>query len=304
MTMPMIVFICILVVNFIVALVYLLMQMANKSSKNYIVGFIVMILCPVVGPLFYLISYICLRVFFTETTDLADVIFSKDRMKSVVGAEEEKERNLVSLEEAIEITNEKDLRMLMMNVVRGDVQQLLYSISLALNSTDSETAHYAASMLQDALNEFRIKVEKERRKVLEGGPESIMYAKSLVEYMNDVLEQRAFTDIEQKNFVHIMEEMGEALYQKAPQEITSAHMETISLRLIEIGDYEKAAKWVERGMVFFPNNLASHTCRLKLYFANGDKEQFFAAVEELKQSPVVVDSETLALLRVFDEETV
>ena len=69
-------------------------------------------------------------------------------MKNNVRAEEERESNLVSLEEAIEITNDTELRSLMMNVVRGDIQQFLSSISLALNSEDTETAHYAASVLQ------------------------------------------------------------------------------------------------------------------------------------------------------------
>ena len=43
----------------------------------------------------------------------------------------------------------------MMNVVRGDVEESLASIALALNSDDSETSHYAATVLRDVLNDFR-----------------------------------------------------------------------------------------------------------------------------------------------------
>ncbi len=292
-------FVILLIGNLIVAGVYLAWNIIHKTNKNYIVGFVVMIVCPLVGPLFYLLAYLFYKLFFQEPVDLEDVIFSKERIKSFVSAEEESERNLVSLEEAIEITNEKELRTLMMNVVRGDVQKFLYSISLALNSQDTETAHYAASMLQDALNDFRTKVEKERMLVLEDSEQSVLYAETLVEYMNQVLEQRAFTDMEQRNFVGIMEEMCDILYQKAPGRMSSVMYEAISLRLLEIEDYDQAEKWCNRAKVFYPNTLASFTTQLKLYFASGKKEQFFETVEELKNSSVVVDNETLELLRVF-----
>lgn len=292
-------FVILLIGNLIVAGVYLAWNIIHKTNKNYIVGFVVMIVCPLVGPLFYLLAYLFYKLFFQEPVDLEDVIFSKERIKSFVSAEEESERNLVSLEEAIEITNEKELRTLMMNVVRGDVQKFLYSISLALNSQDTETAHYAASMLQDALNDFRTKVEKERMLVLADSEQSVLYAETLVEYMNQVLEQRAFTDMEQRNFVGIMEEMCDILYQKAPGRMSSVMYEAISLRLLEIEDYDQAEKWCNRAKVFYPNTLASFTTQLKLYFASGKKEQFFETVEELKNSSVVVDNETLELLRVF-----
>ena len=292
-------FVILLIGNLIVAGVYLAWNIIHKTNKNYIVGFVVMIVCPLVGPLFYLLAYLFYKLFFQEPVDLEDVIFSKERIKSFVSAEEESERNLVSLEEAIEITNEKELRTLMMNVVRGDVQKFLYSISLALNSQDTETAHYAASMLQDALNDFRTKVEKERMLVLEDSEQSVLYAETLVEYMNQVLEQRAFTDMEQRNFVGIMEEMCDILYQKAPGRMSSVMYEAISLRLLEIEDYDQAEKWCNRAKVFYPNTLASFTTQLKLYFASGKKEQFFETVEEIKNSSVVVDNETLELLRLF-----
>lgn len=293
-------FIVLLIVNLIVACVYLLWNIIHKSNKNYIVGFVVMLVCPLVGPLFYLLAYLFFKIFFQKPVDLADVVFSKDRIKSFVGAEEESERNLVSLEEAIEITNDKELRGLMMNVVRGDVQKYLYSISLALNSQDTETAHYAASMLQEALNDFRTRVEKDRMVILEDGPNKVQYAEALVEYMNGVLEQRAFTDMEQRSFVNTMEEICEILYKAEPGRVTSAHYEAISLRLLEVEEYEQAEKWCNRARIFYPNSLASYTTQLKLYFANGKREQFFATVKELKESSVVVDNETLELLRVFN----
>ena len=58
---------------------------------------------------------------FRQEVDLDDVIFSKERVKTNVKADEERERNLVPLEEALAVSDKKNLRMLMLNVIRGDL---------------------------------------------------------------------------------------------------------------------------------------------------------------------------------------
>lgn len=285
--------------NLIVSILCLCWNVFYKKNRNYLTHFVVMLLCPVVGVAFYLLAFLFYDFFFSEPVDLEDVIFSKDKVKSAVRAEEERESNLVSLEEAIEITNASELRTLMMNVVRGDIQKFLSAISLALNSEDTETAHYAASVLQDALNEFRITVERYRGQIREAGENQAIFAESALQYMNQVLQQKVFTDMEQINYVHIMDEICEILFANAREQMTSSDYEAISMRLLEIEDYECCRKWCERAREQFPNTLATYTCQLKLYFNNGQKEHFFEVIEELKQSSVVVDNETLELLRVF-----
>lgn len=100
------------------------------------------------------------KVFFRQNVDLEDVIFSKERVKTHLRADEEREGNLVPIEEALAISDKDSLRTLVMNVVRGDVQNSLASISLALNSEDTETSHYAATVLRDALNDFRKRAQE------------------------------------------------------------------------------------------------------------------------------------------------
>ncbi len=293
------VFICLLAINTLASLFYLLWSISRKS-KGYVFRSAVMLMCPVVGICFFVFSYIWYRLFFSAPVDLEDVVFSKERVKTVTHAEEERERNMVPLEEAIEVTGEKDLRVLMMNVVRGDIQKFLASIALALNSEDTETAHYAASVLQDALNDFRISVEKQRQLVEKGGPNMYVYAEQLIDYMNQVLEQKVFTDMEQKNYVGIMDEICDIYYDKYPGKMSSSQFEAISMRLLEIKDFFNCKKWCDRAGYHYPNTLSTYTCQLKLYFTNGQKKQFFEVIEELKKSAVVVDSETLELIRVFN----
>jgi len=145
----------VLLINFLIVLVYWLWNIPFRRKgdrKSFVICGIVMLLCPLAGPFFFGMAQLFYRAFFFDPVDLDGVIFSKERVRTFIRADEESERNMVPLEEAIEVANTDELRNLMMNIVRGDIQKSLATIALALNSEDTETAHYAASVLQDALN--------------------------------------------------------------------------------------------------------------------------------------------------------
>jgi hypothetical protein len=292
--------ITLIVLSFIAAALYYIINVIIKlnKEKSILIKTLVIALCPVVGLIFVGLSYLWYKVFMSAPVDLEDVIFGKDHPKFETKAEEDKERNMIPLEEAIAITEKQDLRTLMMSVVSSDIKNSLASITLALNSEDTETAHYAASVLQDALNDFRTTVDKEYKTILEDDPDKFEKCRNLIDYMDQVLSQKVFIEMEQRSFVAIMEAVGEILYRGEPDSITTGQFEAISLRLLGIEDYENCEKWCERARIHCPSSLASYTCQLKLFFSQGRREDFFRCIEELKASPIVIDKETLELIRV------
>ena len=258
-----------------------------------------MLLAPGVGALLMFFGWFGYEFVFRKDVDLSDVIFSKDRERELISTNEEAERNVVSLEEAISVTDKTDLRALVMNVAQGDYSDSLSAIALALNSEDSETAHYAASVLQDALNDFRLRVQKAYNKVQKRDEELEETATKLIEYMNKVLSQDVFTDIEQRSFTHILEDTAQILFEEKREALTAELYETVCLRLLEVKDYDRCKIWCERGKESFPNTLSSYTCMLKYYFNSGMKDEFFNELDELKHSDVIIDRETLELIRAF-----
>lgn len=302
MAKQLIVFGIILFINLLIVIFYLIWNLLLRKKENkgsYWMRAIVMILCPIVGIVFFALSQALYVLFFSEPVDLEDVIFSKERVRTFVHADEESERNMVPLEEAIAVTDTEGLRKLMLNIVRGDISKTLSAISLALNSEDTETAHYAASVLQDELNEFRMTVQRQYKYITTEEENRLLYAGMLVDYMNKFLEQKVLTDIEQESYVKMMEEVCDMIYHEEKERLGSSQYEAVCLRLMEVEDYENCEKWCRRAIYEYPNTLSSYTCQLKLYFNSGQKERFFAVIEELKQSAIVIDSETLELLRVF-----
>ena len=309
-------FVIVWIINFIISVLYYLWgalfyvparerqdkdeaEYLHDNRRTYLIRVIVMVLCPIIGPLFFLISHLIYMTIFRQEVDLEDVIFSKERVKTNAKADEERERNLVPLEEALAVSDKKNLRMLMLNVIRGDLQDSLESISLALNSEDSETSHYAASVLRDELNDFRVKVQKIYTDIKEEKPEQTDSEEMLIDYMNRILCQKVFTEIEQAKFVNIMVEAAESIYQKNASRMLPQRYEAVCLRLIEQKQFERADLWCERLAKQFPDELVSYTCRLKLYFKENDRDRFFLVMDQLKKSDIIIDNETLELIRVF-----
>lgn len=310
------IFVLVLLVNLAVAVVYFLcgalfvvpwkarnrkegQELLTDNRRTYLIRALVMILCPVVGPVFFFMVHLLYLTIFRFGVNLEDVVFAKDRVESQVKANEEQERNVIPVEEAIAVNDKKSMRMAMMNIIRGEMEGALSSIALALDAEDSETAHYAASVLSDKLNEFRMNVRKLQEKIQEEPGEQTEYEEELIDYMDNLLKQQIFTSLEQTGFVRVMAETAEQLYTKDASKLTGVRYEGVCMRLLEIEDYEEAQKWCMRLAEQYPDELCAYTCRLKLYFTIRNREAFFQTLDALKKSDVVIDSETLEMIRVF-----
>lgn len=310
-------FLMMLAVNFLAALIYLLAgifvvvparmaaadgaaeEVLYDNRRTYLIRFIVMILCPVIVPLFFFMGHLFYLFVFWREANLTDVVFSKKRVKTNRKADEEVERNIIPLEEAILVNEKKDLRTVLMNVMSKDIRNSLASITLALESEDSETSHYAAAVLSDELNKFRIYVQKILLKIQEEDDTQTDCEEMLIDYMDNILKQHIFSEHEQRKFVNSMAETAELLYEKDAVRLTLERREAVCLRLLELKDYEGCEKWCLRLAERYPEELPAFTCKLKLYFAKQDREAFFDTLAALKRSDVVIDSETLELIRIF-----
>lgn len=295
-------FCIVLLINMAVAIFYVVWSSLGRregKKTDILMKGIVMFLCPVVGPLFFFAGLVFNKVFFRQNVDLEDVIFSKERVKTHLRADEEREGNLVPIEEALAISDKDSLRTLVMNVVRGDVQNSLASISLALNSEDTETSHYAATVLRDALNDFRKRSQELYLQMKQDGCDAAEGACILIEYMYGVLIQEVFHEKEQQTYIDMMEEACSFLNEKYQEKLQVSYIEGLCMMLLKIKDFKRMKYWCDKGRELYPEELSTYTCYLKLYFTEGNKKDFFDELEKLKKSDIVIDRETLELIRIF-----
>lgn len=304
MTRGGIVFVVVLILNVLIVLGYLIYWLIFKKDednrKQYFMNSVVMLLCPVVGVLYFLISFLKYHVWDMDQRDLSDVVFSKQRHKPRVKADENRERNIVSVEESILVSDQEKKRTNMLNVLLGETDESYSAIAQALDSDDSEVAHYAASFLQTKMDTFRENVRKAQKEIEEGDITDTEIQKkilTLITYMNQMLKQKVFTDVEQIDYVSQMELLCSLLYEHAQQNMTISCYENMVNRFLELKAYDKAGLWGDRFQQQYPDHLSSYTLRLKLYFESNQKDRFFEVLDQLKASSVVVDNHTLELIR-------
>ncbi|MBQ5399541.1 MAG: hypothetical protein IIU14_08945 [Ruminococcus sp.] len=396
MSLDGIAFFLILAINFIITFIYWLYYFIIR--KKYEAGFatrcMVMLLCPVVGPVYFFLGWVLRKVLFHKPVDLADVIFSKERGKSLIKADEFGESNIIPIKDAVSVVDKENARELMLEVLRHDVRKSLSSLFLALDSDDSEISHYAASVLQSELGKFRLAVqdtvsdidEKEselrayekydgERKTPEGElyskrldelsgkePETLREEEGLVKGREKEKRKTVFADISDKmeqsedferHEIYAYEQGMRAFYgdevaeetlkQKLFEQVKTAHelisdiyevvtqnvfTELESIHFTELSDrmahllekrdtlsaeemarmaecwrlrknYEKCAEWSDRLFMIYPDSLEAFSTKLKLSYDKGDRESFFATLNEMKSNGVPLDHEMMEMVRVF-----
>ena len=306
MTRSGIIFCIMLILNTLIALGYLIWYLIFKKDtdnrKQYMMHTVIMLLCPVVGILYFFLAFLKYHFVKLGERDLTDVEFSKKRHIPKVKADEERERNIVAVEEAILVSDQEKKRANMLNVLLGETDESYSAIALALDSDDSEVAHYAASFLQSKMDTFRENVRKTQQNIAESDiqeEECQEQVLELIKYMNHMLKQKVFTRVEQVDFVEQMEQLCETLFQNARNKMTQKCYESIMGRMMELQEYEKAELWGDRFCEQYSNLLASYTFRLKLYFETKEKDKFFEVLDQLRASPDMVDNKTLELIRMI-----
>lgn len=306
MTRAGVIFLAVLLLNTLAAAGYLIWYLIFKKDtdnrKQYVMHTVIMLLCPIVGILYFFFAFLKYHFLKIGKRDLTDVEFSKKRHIARVKADENRERNIVSVEEAILVSDQEKKRANMLNVLLGDTEESLSAIAMALDSDDSEVAHYAASFLQSRMDTFRENVRKAQQKIEESDIKEQECQKQILQlifYMNHILKQKVFTQVEQVDYVQQMEQLCEKMFQSARDSMTYECYECILGRIMELREYEKAEMWGNRFCEQYPQQLASYTLRLKLYFETNQKDKFFEVLEQLRASEVVVDNKTLELIRMI-----
>ena len=299
-------FVIILILNALAAFAYLIWYLIFKKDtdnrKQYVMNTAIMLLCPVVGILYFFLAFLKFHFIKLGERDLSDVEFSKKRQVSRVKADEERERNIVAVGEAILVSDQEQKRANMLNVLLGDTEEALSAIALALNSDDSEVAHYAASFLQSKMDTFRENVSRMQNMIEEGNVEDEACQEQILElirYMNHMLKQKVFMQVEQVDYVNQMEQLCEKLFQNARNRIPPECYEWILGRIMDLGEYERAEIWGYRFSEQYPDVLSSFTLRLKLYFETNRKEEFFEVMSQLRASDVLIDNRTLEMIRMI-----
>ncbi|WP_156934115.1 hypothetical protein [Paenibacillus zanthoxyli] len=221
-----------------------------------------------------------------------------DHLKVSHLSEDEKELNIVPLEEALLVNDLTSRRRTMIDLLKQDATEYLEVLRMAVGNEDTETSHYAVSAvveikrkLNHALQEFAVRYETSR----DDAHFLASYAEVLQNYMRS-----GFLD--GSTLLQLKASLADVLqhWTEADPHAFEAHEQKMRIEL-ELGNYLSAEQAAVLMMERFPYREESYLAQMNLSFTLRSPQRFDQALQALKQSPVRLSNDALKLVRFWSE---
>jgi hypothetical protein len=284
-------------IAFIVFIVALFQKKGQHSTLLMLAWFIFIV--PLCGLLYILIGHFISFLNRKKNVDMSDVSFSQDREKLILPPDQQTEMNYVPIQDAMAVSDTGSLRRLLLNTLRNNAKKTVSSIAVAMNSRDTETSHYAASIILDALSECRSTAQNMIDQ-MQKHPEDVEMNLLTLEYVHEILSMKIMNEIEQKTYIYIMDDVAENLFTNNLWYMTATHYLWMTDLFISIQDNNMADKWVTRAGMYRPYMLDTYKAHLHLYFEQKNKTAFFDCLDELREADITVDEEIMGLFRLYE----
>lgn len=288
------------ITNLLVALILLVFALFqkryNRSTMLLLSWFLFIV--PLMGALYLLLGLFISFLNRKKTVDMSDISFSQEREKLIQPPDREVEMNYVPIQDAMAVTDTANLRRLLLDTLRNNARKTVSSIAAAMNSMDTETSHYAASAILDALSEFRSTAQAmlgDMKKF----PEDVEMNLFTFDYLTEILNMKIMTNVEQQTYIYTLDQVAENLFSNNLWYMTATHYLLMTDLFLSIKDYNMADKWVQRACKYRQNMLDTYKAKLHLLFEQYNHSAFFECLNELRDTDIMVDEEVINLFRLY-----
>ena len=290
-----------LLINFIVSMVLFVaafFQKRGQRSTVFLLSWFVFIV-PCFGILYLLLGRFISFLNRKKKVDISDVSFSQEREPLILPPDRETEMNYAPIQDAMAVSDTASLRRLLLDTLRNNAKKTISSIAVAMNSRDTETSHYAASIILDALSECRSTAQNMIEQ-MKKNPEDVEMNLLTLDYLNEILSLKIMNDVEQRSYIYIMNDVAENLFTHNLWYMTATHYLWMTDLFLSIQDFNMADQWVSRAGQYRPYMLDTYKAHLHLYYQQNNRNAFFDCLDQLRESDITIDEEVLNLFRLYD----
>lgn len=208
--------------------------------------------------------------------------------------EKQRELDVVPIEDALIISQHRDRRQALIEILKQDTIQYIEVLQQAIRNEDTETSHYAVSAIMEIKRKLLISLQElEVRYEQESGDAELSqaYAEVLSVYLRSgFLDERTKKKVQYTHLSvlahHLREhDMDERMYED------KLNVE-LELELYPAAE-QTALQYVER----FPASERAYLSLLKYYFTVRSYQKLKDALERLKRSPIRLSNEGLTAVR-------
>ena len=295
--------IILLIVNAVTALIYVLIQMGRKKWQRGLTAGLFMLAVPVVGAVFLAISEGINVLLFRKRDfllDSSELSFNKQRAKTVNAPDIGKSSDQVPVEEALLVSDKKDKRQVFIDLLKKeDYEKSLEVIRQAVEDEDMEISHFASSFISDTVSRYKEQEERLRKNCEDRKEESLVrYA----EYLLNMLQYDIFSVPERRTYLERLEGAFNRLEEKESSLITGTMLARAMTLWSKLGEPGKEELLVQTAEKYALKDLEALKICLKYYMKKGEREKFFALLEEVKKSSLTLDGEVLEWLRFYEHK--
>ena len=294
-----------LIINFLLALIYLIWHLRGKSRKRGLLNFLFMLTFPAIGFLFLtmakLIGFLFQRLREAGVA-MTELSFDKTRMKLPADIDVEEELNTVPIEEVMIVADKNTRRNSLINVLKtDDYKGMMSQLQNSVENDDMEVAHYAATFITDT--KARFKSQEAKMRVKDENDTDEDYLDKYIRFMVENLDTSIFGKSELKGYAAYLDHAMELLNEKAPEKITDKALQTMIDLWLKNENKERSDRWIPLVRGYADQSLVCFKLCANYYFRNDDKDGFFRLLEEVCSSSIYLDNEALEWIRFFKNQT-
>lgn len=286
----------IIAVNCLIALVYMLIMRIGTKKKYVFIRGMIMLLCPVTASLCYLFSFVQDYIIRGKYVDYDSLSIDKTKMVFEKKIDKETELKTLPIEEVLTVAAAKDRREAMLNLLKTNVSGHLHLVRLAVENEDSETAHYAASVLTDIFGKFNSELsylqaaydkDRKNREINEEYIDAVL----------KILNSGALFGVEETRYLYIYTGLMENLNQNHPKAVTGEQCGMMVKALYKEGKSAQAEEWARMTLERWPDDEQSYLNVMYIEYCLGKKAEFHDIIRKLSESGIPLSRKGLDIVR-------
>ncbi|MBV4427538.1 hypothetical protein [Clostridium tyrobutyricum] len=284
------------IIHIFICILFYIFNLKNHKA-NSIYKFLIVFLIPIFGFIYFIIIFV-LRKF---KSDFDDTLLNYDKYirdnisnRLAEAGNKENEMNIVPVSEALVLNDSKTKRRLLIDVVKKNSIKNIPILKKALENSDTEVSHYAATAITELKNNFistlqeeAIKYEKDKGSL----SNLVCYVYIINNYINSgLLDKRSL-----KKYKYLYsEKLGELLSISETEK--KYFIDKINCD-IELGNYNSAKEYCDKFYKAYPESESAYMMKMKLYYELNDFNNFNSVLLELKKSNLKFSNKVLNIVR-------
>lgn len=212
-----------------------------------------------------------------------------------------RERNTISLDDAVLMESEEVRRNLLMDCLKDDAVKHAAVLKRALVQDDAETAHYAASGLQDIMSRQTGAIQTGERELAEAGEaDRPRLLRRQVRLISQAIDVNLYDAVRTDRLRATLRLCLNELIDSGPG--TGEDYRLAVRNLLEMGRMNEALERADENLKNSPEAEEPYVLKLGVHYRMKDAAGMRCTLAAMKASPVRFSAETLATMRYWMTE--